>query len=230
MSVHKRFDYTKRVINSIITSMDYSKTQLPVIFSIDYFDDKIVNLIETYAPKFIDAKIIVNTPAIGCNNNTLSVMRKGFERHSKIIHIEDDTTLAKDAIAFLLDKLNEYENDNNIFSISGYNRTTDFPTEEKIDLIEKQNHFTCWGIGLWKNKWLRVMNNWIQNSDNRNKTKSWDSHINDSIVKLDPDMLQVRPLVSRIQNIGAENGSWVPNANWHFLHHRSPFTSDDYYD
>lgn len=227
MSVHKRYDYTKIVIQSIVDSMDYCDINLPVLFSIDYHDDKIVDLVSGFSQKFISSDIIINKPAIGCNNNTLLAFTSGFENFDRIIHIEDDTVLSKDAIAFFIKHLDEYENDPEIFSISGYNKTLEMPTNETISEIEKVNHFTCWGVSLWKNKSKNILDNWIQNCDHRNKGKSWDSHINDEIVKKNPSMKQIRPIVSRIQNIGAVNGSWVPNAKWHFYNHRSPFTSND---
>jgi esterase/lipase len=44
MSIHKRYEYTKIVIESILDSMDYCGLNLPILFSIDYHDDKIVDL------------------------------------------------------------------------------------------------------------------------------------------------------------------------------------------
>ena len=35
------------------------------------------------------------------------------------------------------------------------------------------------------------------------------------------------PTVSRIQNIGAEKGTHVPNAEWHTANHRVAVTADD---
>jgi hypothetical protein len=35
------------------------------------------------------------------------------------------------------------------------------------------------------------------------------------------------PTVSRVQNIGAEKGMHVPNAEWHAKYHHVPVTADD---
>jgi hypothetical protein len=38
---------------------------------------------------------------------------------------------------------------------------------------------------------------------------------------------QIKPEISRIQNIGAIDGTWVPSKDFHTANHKSPFTSDD---
>ena len=227
LTLHKRPQYTLQVLNGLIESIRYCSIKPPLFCCIDYINQEVVDIVRNIDQSvFEHVNILINDPPIGCNNNTLKAWQYGFQNYDRIIHLEDDTVPCIDAIQFLLSNLDQYHADPNIFSISGYNKTEDITTTHLED-TETVNHFTCWGIGLWKNKSDILIDNWIQHSDRHNRSMSWYSHINDNIIKKNSNMLQVRPLISRIQNIGAEEGSWVPSCFWHYHHHRSPYTSND---
>ena len=53
---------------------------------------------------------------------------------------------------------------------------------------------------------------------------SWDIVVNNLIRGT---RWEVFPTVSRVQNIGAEKGTHVVNAEWHAKYHHVPVTADD---
>jgi hypothetical protein len=226
MTAFKRTNYFKTVLNSIKNSMDYCRTYLPIYISIDYYSEEIPTLVKSI--DWTEIHMLINNPSVGCNQNTRNAISYGLSIKDSVIHIEDDTVMSKDAIKFFVDMLKMFHDDSSIVSVTGYNRTISLDLDNKSDFskIEQQNHFTCWGAAFWKHKADILLDNWIQTCNKENSSISWDSHINDNIF-IPNKLYQVKPMISRIQNIGAEDGTWVPSAGWHYDNHRSPFTSDD---
>jgi len=79
--------------------------------------------------------------------------------------------------------------------------------------------FTPWGWATWRDRWQQLTAGW-----SRDEAISWDVVINHA---LRAGRYEAFPTVSRIQNIGAENGVHVPSAEWHAAHHHVPETADD---
>jgi hypothetical protein len=224
LTCYKRLDYLTRVINSLLDSLQSANAMnTKVYISIDYHDDAIYRYISSLN---LDKTIIVNKPSIGCNANTEQAIRLALNRHDATIHLEDDTVLAKDGIAFYTTMLNEYKDHPQIISVGGYNKTINLnPTE--YDQVFTDCGFVCWGCAFWKHKSEPILTNWTTMKNASNNTISWDTHLNKNVFqKL--KYLQVRPMISRIQNIGVFNGTWTTSdEDWHNKNHRTPYTSDD---
>jgi len=229
MTAHKRDVYLENVLDSLQQSADYLKISLSDVklyISIDYYDDIIPNIIKDI--DWIDTEYIINNPSVGCNRNTLQALLLGLDKHQAIIHLEDDTVLCKDSISFYVNAIEKYFEDENIISISGYNKTIE-KHKQKLDANIKQKHFTCWGCAFWKHKFDVIRDNWIPYMDRNNNSYSWDTHINHHLFSDDKyNFYQIKPEISRIQNIGAEGGTWVPSVEFHELNHRTPITSEDF--
>ena len=219
----KRLDYLKQVVEAVKASFEYSNMFLPIFFSIDYHDDSIPNYIKKI--DWTETSMRINRPSVGCNKNTRLALSMGLNEYDAIIHLEDDTVPSKDAISFFTKNLNDYYDDPSIYSIGGYNRTISL---DKYLLFskEKQFHFTCWGCAFWKHKSEILLNNWIPVMNRENFSISWDSHLNDNVF-VPNKLVQIKPVISRIQNIGAENGTWVSDSSFHMQNHYSPYTSND---
>ncbi len=228
LTCYKRADYLETVLDSIQSSLyfckiDTSKTKLYV--SIDYFDNTIPSMIKNI--DWITTKFITNTPSIGCNANTKQAILMSLEENDATIHLEDDTVLSKDAISFFIECLEKYHNDTEIISISGYNKTNNLDNISLSTTI-KQKHFTCWGCAFWKHKFKIFEENWTTHCNRENNSSSWDTYLDESIFQNESmNFYQIKPEVSRIQNIGAIDGTWVPSEDFHTANHRSPFTSDN---
>lgn len=227
LTCYRRADYLEAVLDSLESSIEYckidsSKTKLYV--SIDYFDNTIPTMIKNI--DWIPIKFRINNPSIGCNANTKQAILMSLEENDATIHLEDDTVLSKDALSFFISNLDSYHNNEKIISISGYNKTYSLDGANLEETVE-QKHFTCWGCAFWKHKFEVFNKNWIPHCDRENKSSSWDTHLDQNIFqKDDMDFYQIKPTISRIQNIGAIDGTWVPSESFHTENHRSPYTSD----
>lgn len=228
ITCYKRADYLENVLDSLLESLNFCKidtSKTTLYASIDYFDNTIPAMIKNI--DWINRKYVINNPSIGCNANTKQAILMSLKENDATIHLEDDTVLAKDAISFYIESLDKYHDDPRIISVAGYNRTTSL---ENADLKQKveQKHFTCWGCAFWKHKFDIFDKNWTEHCNRENKSSSWDTYLDDSIFKTeDLNFYQIKPSISRIQNIGAIDGTWVPSESFHIENHRSPFTSDD---
>lgn len=227
LTCYKRADYLESVLDSLQNSINYCKinSSINLYVSIDYYDSLIPNIISNI--DWINVKSLINNPSIGCNANTKQAMLMGLNNHDAIIHLEDDTVLSKDALDFFLKTIDEYHDDNEIISISGYNKTENLKNVSLKNTI-KQKHFTCWGCAFWKHKFDIFSSNWTPNCDAKNSSSSWDTHLDQQIFQNNNyNFYQIKPEISRIQNIGAIDGTWVPSEQFHISNHLSPFTSDN---
>lgn len=234
ITCYKRIDYLSYVLQSLFRALEYSQIkQIKLYFSVDYYS----NDIPQYIAKLnrYNKSVIINNPSIGCNKNTAQAILFAIRNHDAIIHLEDDTVLSYDAIDYFISTLHMFRNDSEILSIGGYNKTISL-NENSIYDIKKHKDFICWGLGLWRSKIDIILNNWIPNADRYNSTESWDTHINQYVYGKHSKYFQIRPAISRIQNIGAKNGTYILGAainqdmtedDWHKKYQMSPYTSDD---
>lgn len=222
LTCSNRPDYLQQVIDSMDRT---DKSDLDILFlpSIDYNSSKVVDIIN--AVSFINKDIVVHNPKLGCNRNTLFAidrgMRAGFSEY--VLHLEDDTPLTKDALQYFMYAFNKYNTEEKVLSIGGYNKTEELEENLIYDTFV-ESFFSAWGCGFWKSKWQIFLDNWSKSTVNYGI--SWDSYIND-ILFVEKGFLQARPKISRVQNIGALNGTWVQDSVWHYYNHRSPYLSDD---
>jgi hypothetical protein len=222
LTCFKRADYLKQVLDSLKESLNYYGDHSFVLYpNIDYHNKEVVELVEKI--NWIETKITCNNPPIGCNRNTKEAIKKVSENHETILHLEDDTVLTYDAIDFYVYMLIKYANSNSVISISGYNKTEELDKNSYFSTFEEK-FFCCWGCAFWQNKIKIILDNWTSQLGFMNP-QSWDSFLQENVFK--NKYFQARPIVSRIQNIGAKNGTYVHDPVWHYYNHRSPFTSND---
>lgn len=220
---YKRLNYLQEVLTGLQNSFKYSNIYLPILFSVDYYDDSIPNYIRNI--DWADISIVINKPSVGCNKNTKLALSMGLHEYDAIIHLEDDTVPSKDAIDFFVKNLIKYKDDETVYSIGGYNRTIDWD-RTLLHETKKSCGFTCWGCAFWKHKSDILLNNWIPIMNRENYSISWDSHLNENVF-VPNNLCQITPYISRIQNIGSKDGTWVHDADFHANNHYSPYTSND---
>lgn len=222
LTCFRRLDYLTQVVGSIKKAIEYTSYKDFIFYpSIDYYDDSIVNYLSSI--DWIPTAIVVNKPPIGCNRNTYQAITNAISKHDAVIHLEDDTVPTKDSLEFYVHMLHKYQDDPDTISISGYNKTISNSSENYYATF-KEKFFCCWGCAFWTKKIDIILNNWT-NQLNFMNPQSWDSYLQENLFK--DRYYQVRPHISRIQNIGAERGTYVQNPIWHYYNHRSPFTSDN---
>jgi hypothetical protein len=153
----------------------------------------------------------------GCNQAIRTAFAYGFEQMGSEFHLhfEDDTVPCRDALRWFAWAREHYRNDPAVMNVSGYQKISNGRPGE----CGLRQWFTPWGWGTWLDRWLGLALGWA-----RDDATSWDVIVNHA---LRAARYEAFPTVSRIQNIGAEKGTHVPNAAWHTEHHRVAVTADD---
>jgi len=220
----RRPEYLQQVLDAI-SKADKSDIDIKLFTSVDKIDPKVVEIASSYQSVNI-GYLNINDPPIGCNQNTKRAIQIAHQSgHSPyILHLEDDTVPTLDCFQFFMYAFEKYSEDPRTISIGGYNKTEDME-DEKIYGTFSEPFFSAWGCGFWSHKLDIIYNNWTPSKINGGV--SWDSHLSDILFEKQK-YLQVRPTISRIQNIGAEKGTWVMDSMWHYYNHRSPFLSNDF--
>lgn len=156
----------------------------------------------------------------GCNDAIYTAMRFGFESMQSHyhLHLEDDTVPTRDALLWFSWARDKYRNDPNVFTVSGYQHTSN----GRPDRCGTRRWFTPWGWATWGDRWHGMRDRWTERDG-----PSWDVIVNYGIRGT---RWEAFPAVSRIQNIGAEKGTHVFDAEWHAANHHVPETADDICD
>lgn len=129
------------------------------------------------------------------------------------VHLEDDTVPTRDCLRWFAWARDNYRHDPGVMNVSGYQRISNGRLAE----CGLRRWFTPWGWGTWRDRWLGLARGWEP------REPSWDVIVNHV---LRGGRFEVFPTVSRVQNIGAENGTHVPNAELHEANHRVAVTAD----
>jgi hypothetical protein len=210
VSLFNRVDYTRTVLNSLNNCFDIDNYK--IFICCEPGNEEVISLAQNFRPT--QTTVIVNPTRLGCNKNIYQCWNIGFENNDFHIHIEDDTVPAKDFLLYCEYCRHAYKNNHEVFSISGYvnsNNTIEqfVPQNNYYSLISKRNWFTPWGWATWSDRWLDIKIGFEQISNST--TVSWDVLVH----KILKHRVEIFPMVSRIQNIGAENGSFCPGSEWH---------------
>ena len=160
----------------------------------------------------------------GINKNYFEAYDEIFEKYDRMIVSEDDNFFAPTFLTHVNRGLKVYENREDIFSISGYNKPTPLPAWYKHDVYMIRG-FAGWGVGMWKEKYNKI--DWsmeaykamLSNKDNyKELEKNYDFGLPNlirmrdtgiiqgdyfvSLYLLDKKMFSVYPVVSRVRNYG----------------------------
>ena len=166
------------------------------------------------------SQLIINNRRMGCNTNIYQSLAIGFSKSDYHIHFEDDTIPGKDCLKYF-EWAKDKANDSNIFTVCGYvnsdNPTEHFyPKNTNADSVSRRSWFTPWGWATWKDRFEEMEKVW----DFQGRNGSWDATINHIARKQRSELF---PTVSRVQNIGGEMGTHVPNSEWHSKNHFNEF-------
>ena len=210
MTLCNRPGYTKAVLDALARCDDIDR--FPVAMLCEPVNDEVIDLARAFTMlPHVKAWAMVGTQRVGCNVNTYSALAYGFDHHKRVIALEDDTVPGRDFLRFADWALTAYEKDETVFSVCGYQRTPAAEVGYRNAVVREQ-WFTPWGWATWKDRWETVRDTWPA----EDRQISWDTVL-DKLSRR--DRYEVRPLLARIQNIGAEGGAHVPGAAWHAEHH-----------
>lgn len=216
ISLYNRPEYTARLFEALNNCFGIEDYEIYIFCEPDNID--VLRLAADFRTS--QTHVFVNPSRFGCNTNIFQCLKYGFKKSDYHIHFEDDTIPGKDCLKYF-EWAKRYKDDKSIFTVSGYvnsnNGTEHFiPKNDNISSVSKRNWFTPWGWATWIDRWNEMKYEW----DLSGAMGSWDAKLNHVLRQGRNELI---PTVSRIQNIGGELGTHVPNAQWHRLHHYNEY-------
>ena len=206
MTASRRPGYTRQVLEALLRCDGVEDYRL--LPCLEPGDDRVRELLESVT--FMPCEPTVHESRLGCGANTLFALERGFANSDFVIHLEDDTLPAADALRFFEHCRDAYRDDPAVFTIGGYPSKPNAPKvapnslDGRFRTIQRHQWFTPWGWATWRNRFEEMRQNW--------DSESWDTHLN-NVVR--GDRFEITPVLSRFQNIGAEEGAHVPSPQWH---------------
>lgn len=210
ITLYNRPKYTQIILDHL--DLCYNIDKYNIFIYCEPNNKEVIELAKNFRPQ--QTQVTINPTKFGCNKNIYQALNYGLSINDFHIHLEDDTVPGKDFLVYCEWCREYYKDADEIFSVSGYvnsNNSIEQFIEKNIEFnsVMIRNWFTPWGWGTWKNRWLSV-SDFITPFLNTS-TISWDLILHRSI----KNKKECFPMVSRIQNIGAENGSFCPGSSWH---------------
>lgn len=234
--VYNRLDNTIQTIEALKKN-NLAKESKLFIFSDgskNKKDEKKVLAVRKYIKSingFKKVKVYESKKNKGLANSIIEGVTKIINKYEKIIVLEDDIVTSKYFLKYMGDALNFYETEQQIFSITGYNRPKHlmkFPKNYNNDIYFNPRT-SSWGWGTWKDRWDSV--DWkvkgfeeFKNSKKQinefkkigpdlpqmlfdwkeGKNDSWAVRFSYSCFK--QNKLNVYPVISFVKNIGFNEG------------------------
>jgi len=155
-----RHVHFKRCVESLSACTHADKTDLYVAFDYPLTESHRdgYSKINEYLPtikRFKSVNIIRREKNFGAIGNMDDAMKSIFEKYDRMIFSEDDNEFSPDFLNFVNQGLNLYKDNQNVFSISGYQYPVSVPESYKKNTYVWQG-FSAWGVGIWKDKFLKV--------------------------------------------------------------------------
>jgi hypothetical protein len=104
---------------------------------------------------FKEIKIIERKKNLGLANSVIQGANEILESYNKIIILEDDIVTAIDFLKYMNDALTFYENEEYVFSISGYTYPIRLPEYYNQDVFLAYRS-SSWGWATWKDRWEKT--------------------------------------------------------------------------
>jgi len=158
MSVYARLDHVKQAINALRSNTIANKSRLH-IFSDGprHGDEAAVKAMRDYVSTIdgFDDVVIIERD----NNSRIHNNRGGqkflLDKFGKVIWMEEDIVTQRGFLEFMNNALDFYENDERIFSITGYAPPYELPGDYRSDVFFMRR-FCAWGFGTWRNRYSKI--------------------------------------------------------------------------
>ena len=92
---------------------------------------------------------------IGCADSIIRGISYVLERHPSAIIVEDDLITTPNLLDYMNQCLEQYENDQDIYSVAGYTFPFERPAGYKYDSYFIPRH-SPWGWATWANRWQSI--------------------------------------------------------------------------
>lgn len=197
LAAWRRPDYTKQVLDSIRRA--HGVEDYALLIGVDgKGHEDVVKLVRSV--DFVPSQVLINNQHVGCNLNTKYILMYAFQHFDYVIHLEDDTPIAPDALRYF-EWASQFTSDPTVFVVSAWGvlpRGKAQPNDHQR--IVKTGLFSCWGWATWKDRWLEMQQAWSLDGDMH---KSWDIRVDE----VRGSRYQLQPIISRSNNIGEHLGT-----------------------
>lgn len=161
--VYNRLNHTKQVLQALDENIDADKTDLFIFSDAPADDTERENVKDVRAfigrygsySKFKHVEISYAQKNKGLSASLIEGITQVINRYGRVIVLEDDHVTSPDFIVFMNKALDYYENDNRIWSISGFTPDLKILNRYKND-VYCGCRGDCWGWATWKDRFDRV--------------------------------------------------------------------------
>lgn len=173
LTVYARVEHAKKTITALQNNIHANESHL-YIFS-DFpkeGDEHKVGLMRDYIKQIHGFKKITIVERFV--NSRIKNNREGqqflLDKYGKMIWLAEDIVTAPGFLTFMNEALDFYERDKNVLSICGYSPPIKIPKDYKKDCFALAR-FNAWGLGIWKDKYKKVVPIKIDDLSKHNKNK-----------------------------------------------------------
>ncbi|MBC5992529.1 sugar transferase [Pontibacter cellulosilyticus] len=157
---YKRLETLQKTVQALQNNHLASDSVL-YIFSDGYkgtFDQRQVEKVRSYIKTISGFKKVIIKEA-HCNKGLANSIIQGvseiLDSNDKAVVLEDDLITSRNFLNFMNTALNYYENNKNVFSVSGYSFPFKIPNNYQYDCYTITRGCS-WGWGTWKDRWETV--------------------------------------------------------------------------
>ncbi len=160
--VYKRLDHTRAVIEALQANPEAKNSEL-YIFSdapANDKDEKEVENVRKYIHSlngFRNIVIVERESNYGIEKSELDGVTSVLEKYGKAIVLEDDIQVCNQFLRYMNYCLDEYQNDKNVFTVTGYSFFKTMPENDNIFGFTRS--FSAWGWGTWADRWDKLKRN-----------------------------------------------------------------------
>ena len=207
ISAYNRPEYSRRSLAAIFGAKGFSKDKYNIHCALDCHQDGLFNqeVYNVYASFGISPLVALKKQ--GCNYTVKEALRLAWEDNPDfVLMIEDDIIISDDALMYIEWAAEKYKDDPSVRTIglwgheNGYALGSTLP-EKEHGKVMRQNYFSCWGWGTWRDRWEEMLDKWTTGSDFHDT--SWDvilsSHLGERV--------EILPSISRAYNCGEHGGT-----------------------
>lgn len=157
---YKRLDTLKKTIKALSANSFAASSDL-IIYSDgskSSKDDVIVAEIRGYLKTITGFKTItIHESPInkGLANSIIAGVADVIDHYGKVIVLEDDLIVSQNFLVFMNEALDFYEQNNKVFSVSGYGLKVTLPKNYEYDVYFTPRGLS-WGWATWKDRWTTV--------------------------------------------------------------------------
>lgn len=207
ISAYNRPEYLQRCIAALYGAKGFDKEKYHIYCAMDCNEDGSFN--KDVLDVFFWFRLVpdIAKKKQGCNYTVKKALDMAWEDNPDFVLIlEDDIIISDDALIYLEWASEQYKYDKSVRTIGLWGHNDGFTLGNKLfekepGKVMKQNYFTCWGWGTWRDRWDEMSHNWTTGNDSH--VSSWDVIIGNNL----NDRFEILPSIARAYNCGEYNGT-----------------------